>query len=163
MKCPRRFCCQQDSFSSPQTGCSLPLLMTVSRVPATPRLTKYSLTALARRAPSARLYSALPRESQCPSIVEAVLPHFLSQSASRCSGGLASSRSSALSRSKYTSWSGRSAFNCSSDFCAKICSSVSALGRGAGAGAGGGDGGGGGAGVTAGGGGGAGAGGETFL
>ena len=26
MKCPRRFCCQQDSPSSVQTGCSLPLL-----------------------------------------------------------------------------------------------------------------------------------------
>ena len=25
-KCPRRFCCQQDSASSVQTGCSLPLL-----------------------------------------------------------------------------------------------------------------------------------------
>src|SRR5438046_1178040 len=31
-KCPRRFCCQQPSFSSVQTGCSLPLLTRVSVV-----------------------------------------------------------------------------------------------------------------------------------
>ena len=37
-KCPRRFCCQQDSFSSLQNGCSLPLLTTVIRPAGTPRL-----------------------------------------------------------------------------------------------------------------------------
>ena len=31
-KCPRRFCCQQASFSSLQNGCSLPLLTTVTRL-----------------------------------------------------------------------------------------------------------------------------------
>src|SRR5260221_371389 len=66
-KCPRRFCCQQDSFSSLQNGCSFPLLTNVTRSEAMPRLTRYALTASARRDPSARLYSELPRESQCPS------------------------------------------------------------------------------------------------
>src|SRR5262245_1619672 len=90
--CPRRFCCQQDSLTSLQTGCSLPLLTTVSRPAGTPRLTRYSLTALARRDPSARLYSALPRESQCPSTLTCVLVHFFIQSAFLCSAPFASSR-----------------------------------------------------------------------
>src|SRR5262245_58907847 len=80
-KCPRRFCCQQLSFSSRQNGCSFPLLMTVMRPAEIPRLTRYSLTALPRREPSARLYSPLPRESQCPSTETAVLVHFFNQSA----------------------------------------------------------------------------------
>ena len=44
----------------------------------------YSLTALARREPRARLYSALPRESQCPSTLTCVLVHFFIQSAFFC-------------------------------------------------------------------------------
>lgn len=40
MKCPRRFCDQQDSSSVEQKGCSLPLLMTVTRLAGTPRLTR---------------------------------------------------------------------------------------------------------------------------
>ena len=39
-KWPRRFCCQQASFSSLQNGCSLPLLTTVTRPAGTPRLTR---------------------------------------------------------------------------------------------------------------------------
>ena len=39
-KCPRRFCCQQASFSSVQKGASLPLLTTVMRAVGTPRLTR---------------------------------------------------------------------------------------------------------------------------
>ena len=54
---PRRFRCQQASFSSEQAGCSLPLLIVVMRSAGTPRLTRYSFTAAARRSPSARLYS----------------------------------------------------------------------------------------------------------
>src|SRR5262249_49401688 len=107
---------------------------------------------------------ALPRESQCPSIWTAVLVHFFIQAASCCSGALPSSRMSARSRSKKTSASGCSAFNCSSDFRANSCSSVSGGGAGVGAGAGGGGGGGGGvAGAAGGGGGGAAGGGATFL
>ena len=37
-----------------------------TRPAETPRLTRYSFTALARRAPSARLYSRVPRSSQLP-------------------------------------------------------------------------------------------------
>ena len=40
MKCPRRFCCQQDSFFSVQNGCSLPLLTIVMRLAGTPRFTR---------------------------------------------------------------------------------------------------------------------------
>ena len=40
MKWPRRFCDQQDSVSSLQTGCSFPLLMTVMRLAGIPRLTR---------------------------------------------------------------------------------------------------------------------------
>ena len=39
-KCPRRFCCQHDSLSSLQNGCSLPLLTMVTRLAAMPRLTR---------------------------------------------------------------------------------------------------------------------------
>ena len=39
-KWPRRFCCQQLSLLSVQKGVSLPLLMTVMRSAATPRLTR---------------------------------------------------------------------------------------------------------------------------
>src|SRR5262245_30687633 len=160
--CPRRFCCQQDSLFSLQTGCSLPLLTTVSRPAGTPRFVRYSFTALARREPRARLYSALPRESQCPSTLICVLVHFFIQSAFFCSRGFASSRISDLSRSKYTSSSSR--VSSSVVLRAKISSSVSARVGGGGTGAGGGGGGGGVTGAAGGGGGGgAGAGGGTFL
>src|SRR6478736_1634013 len=93
-----------------------------------------------------------------------VLVHFFIQSASFCNGAFASSRRSALSRSKNTSSSGCSLFNCSSDFCAQICSSLNGRGAGAAAGGAGGGGGGGGAlGATGGGGGGIGAGAGAFL
>src|SRR5438067_11622527 len=163
-KCPRRFCCQQDSFCSLQNGCSLPLLTTVTRLATMPRLCRYSLTALARRDPRLRLYSELPRESQWPSTVTCVPVQRFIQSASFCSALRASSRRSDLSRSKNTSSSGFSEFSSSTDFRAKISSSVRARGVGAGAGAAGGGGGGGGAGVAAGGGGGGGGGaGAIFL
>src|SRR5204862_754243 len=40
MKCPRRFCCQQLSLCSVQTGASLPLLTISMRLAATPRFTR---------------------------------------------------------------------------------------------------------------------------
>ena len=52
----------------------------------TPRLTRYSFTALARRAPSARLYSRVPRSSQWPSTVTRTRRIFLQP------GGLAPQR-----------------------------------------------------------------------
>src|SRR5205814_2103990 len=97
MKCPRRFCCQQASVSSEQKGASLPLLTTVTRVAATPRLTRYSFTLLARREPSARLYSELPRESAWPSSMICVTVHFFIQSAFACNGPRASARISDMS------------------------------------------------------------------
>src|SRR5262249_42871014 len=99
-KWPRRFCDQQPSFSSVQIGCSLPLLTIVIREDATPRLIRYSFTAEARREPRPRLYSALPRESQCPSIVTIVLPQRFIQSASFCRVARPASRISARSSSK---------------------------------------------------------------
>src|SRR6516162_8328453 len=68
-KWPRRFCCQQASVDSMQKGFSLPQLVEVRRSAGTPRLTRYCLTALARRSPRARLYSVEPRSSQWPSMV----------------------------------------------------------------------------------------------
>src|SRR5262249_22569598 len=100
MKWPRRFCDQQLSASSVHTRCSFPLLTVVTRLAATPRLTRYSLTAVARREPSPRLYSALPRESQWPSTVTCVVVQRFIQSASRCRIERPASRISALSSSK---------------------------------------------------------------
>src|SRR5262249_36780429 len=117
-----------------------------------------------RRVPSARLYLALPRESQWPSTVTCVLVQRFIQSALRWRIGRASSRIVDSSRSKCTVPSGISAFNCANVFCAKSCSSVSGAGGRGAAGGGGGGGGGGGVGAAAGGGGGgAGAGAGTFL
>src|SRR4029077_6185572 len=103
--------------------------------------------------PSARLYSAVPRLSQCPSTVTLVVVHLRIQSESFCSAPRPSSVRSELSSAKNTSPSGFSAFSCSSDFWLnRSCS----LGEGAAgcAAVGGGVGGAGGAGVAAGGGGG---------
>src|SRR5438552_8692275 len=167
MKCPRRVCCQQSSLLCVQNGVSLPLLITSIRLEGTPRPVRYSRTALARRSPSARLYSAVPRSSQCPSMVMRVDDHRLSQSAFFWRTFRPSSRSSDRSRSKKTSPSGISLFRSSSDFRAKTSSSVSAFAAGGGAGGGGGGcGGGGGVGgavATGGGAGGGGAGGGTVL
>src|SRR5215467_1210811 len=54
-KCPRRFCCQQDSFDSVQNGFSLPKLTVLIRSAGTPAATNAFLTALARLSPKARL------------------------------------------------------------------------------------------------------------
>src|SRR5215469_14756903 len=64
VKWPRRFCCQQDSVCSVQNCFSLPQLVVLRLVAGIPRLMRYSLTALARRWPRARLYSVEPRSSQ---------------------------------------------------------------------------------------------------
>jgi len=55
-KCPRRFCCQQDSFDSVQNGFSIPKLTVLIRSAGTPAATNAFLTALARLSPKARLY-----------------------------------------------------------------------------------------------------------
>jgi len=68
-KWPRRFCCQQVSLDSVQKGFSLPKLTVLRLAAGMPRLTRYCLTALARRSPRARLYSVEPRSSQWPSML----------------------------------------------------------------------------------------------
>jgi hypothetical protein len=83
------------------------------------------------------LYSALPRESQWPSSVICVLVHRFSQSASFCSAGLASSRTSPC-RDRRTSSSGRRGVQLIDRLRARTSSSVSARGAGAGGGGGGG-------------------------
>src|SRR5438067_1597435 len=62
----RRFCAQQASLDSVQTGLSLPYEIVSTRDGATPSDTRYSRADAARRAPSARLYSRVPRSSQSP-------------------------------------------------------------------------------------------------
>src|SRR2546428_3921809 len=104
------------------------------------------MVARARRSPSARLYSFVPRSSQCPSMSTRSLPRVFSQAA-LASRVLASwGRMSDLSKSKYTSF--RFAF---SSNCAGL-----AAGAGVGDGAAVGGGVGGGGGVPGGGGGGGG-------
>src|SRR5205814_9454318 len=80
---PRRFCAQQSSVDSVQIGRSLPYEIVSTRAEDTPRLTRYSFTAFARRAPSARLYSRVPRSSQCPSTVTRTCGYFCNQAACR--------------------------------------------------------------------------------
>src|SRR6476646_7528963 len=80
----RRFFDQHDSFDSTQTGRSLPNDIVVNRLASTPRLTRYSLTAVARRAPSARLYSRVPRSSALPSMVTVTALYLENQAACFC-------------------------------------------------------------------------------
>src|SRR3954470_19821007 len=117
----------------------------------------------ARRSPSARLYSLVPRLSACPSTITFVVGHRFIHSMFFWSAVRAVSFSSVESRLKNASASGFSALSCSSVLLRNNSSSVG--GAGCGAGGGGGGGGGvlgvaGGAGAAAGGGGGAGA---SFL
>src|SRR4030095_4563856 len=76
---------------------------------------RYALTALARRSPSARLYSAVPRSSQCPSTVIAHVEYFFSTSASAVATARPVSSSSALSSGKKIGFSGELRFKSSSD------------------------------------------------
>ena len=64
----RRFSDQHPSVRCVHVGRSSPQLMIVIRLPAMPRDARYARVASARRSPSARLYSFVPRSSQCPSI-----------------------------------------------------------------------------------------------
>src|SRR5678816_770035 len=61
------------------------------------------MVALARRSPRARLYSLVPRSSQCPSISTRLLALDLSHDALASSVLASSARMSYLSKSKYTS------------------------------------------------------------
>src|SRR5436190_8292621 len=80
-----------------------------------PSDTRYVRAATARRSPNARLYSAVPRSSQWPSIVTAQLGYFLSTDALASSAAWPFASTSALSYSKKTGWSGELRFRSSSD------------------------------------------------
>src|SRR5688572_29749580 len=72
----------------------------------TPSDTRNVLTATARRSPRARLYSGVPRSSQCPSMVTTQLEYFFSTSAFSAAVARPASSSSALSTPKNTGFSG---------------------------------------------------------
>src|SRR5712692_1919283 len=80
--------------------------MVDNRSAGMPRLTRYSFAACARLAPSARLYSLVPRSSQWPSISTRADGLAFSQSALVFNVARASGRKSKLSNAKKTSLSG---------------------------------------------------------
>src|SRR4051812_25705314 len=80
-----------------------------------PSDTRYARAAIARRSPKARLYSAVPRSSQCPSIVTDQLGYFFSSAALASSAFCEAALRSLLSSSKYTGISGEFLFKSSSD------------------------------------------------
>src|SRR5579859_422985 len=72
------------------------------RLPATPSACRNSFTALARRSPSARLYSSVPRSSALPSMVTCRLESALRQRAERCSDAVSAGSISAELKGKCT-------------------------------------------------------------
>src|SRR5881296_2571252 len=80
-----------------------------------PSAIRYARALTARRSPRARLYSAVPRSSQWPSIVTVQVPYFLSRVAFSFSVCCASGDSSSLSNSKNTGLSGEFLFRSSSE------------------------------------------------
>src|SRR5215471_127289 len=99
---PRRFCDQQASLDSVQMGRSLPYEMVSIRSADTPWPVKNSFTALARRAPNARLYSRVPRSSALPSMRTRTRGYLISQAAWRCSSDLSLSSTRYLLSAKWT-------------------------------------------------------------
>src|SRR5438132_10109171 len=80
-----------------------------------PTDTRYVRAATARRSPKARLYSAVPRSSQCPSIVTVQLGYFFRTAASASSAAWPAALTSALSSSKNNGLSGELRFRSSSE------------------------------------------------
>src|SRR5262245_50667513 len=80
-----------------------------------PSDTRYARAATARRSPNARLYSAVPRSSQWPSIVTVQVALRLSSAAFSSSVFCPSPDSSSLSYSKKTGFSGEFLLISSSD------------------------------------------------
>src|SRR5688572_16839237 len=76
---------------------------------------RYVLTATARRSPSARLYSAVPRSSQCPSTVIIHVGYLRITAAFAVTTARPASSSSALSSAKYAGLNGESRFRSSID------------------------------------------------
>src|SRR5262245_8358471 len=85
------------------------------RSPGMPRETRYVFTVTARRSPSAKLYSAVPRSSQCPSIVITHEGYLRNVAALLCTTAWASLSSSALSRPKKAGLNGEFRFRSSSE------------------------------------------------
>src|SRR5207247_1379861 len=97
----RRFWAQHVSLSSRHSGRSSPYDTTVNRADATPCATRKFIADRARRSPSARLYSFVPRSSQCP-CTSTIWPGLSRSQRALASRMLASSgRMSALSNSKW--------------------------------------------------------------
>src|SRR3954470_20686217 len=71
-----------------------------------PRDTRYLRAASARRSPSARLYSAVPRSSECPSIVTIQVGYFFISSALLLSACWPAASMSSWSKAKKTGWNG---------------------------------------------------------
>src|SRR3954454_6202568 len=80
-----------------------------------PSDTRYARAAAARRSPNARLYSAVPRSSQCPSMVTAQVPYRFNSAALASSARWPSGLKSLLSNSKNTGFNGEFRFRSSSD------------------------------------------------
>src|SRR5579862_6864865 len=80
-----------------------------------PSDTRYARAATARRSPNARLYSAAPRSSQCPSMVTVQVGYFFKMAAFALSTAWPSALMSLLSRSKKTGFIGELRFRSSSD------------------------------------------------
>src|SRR5688572_31670086 len=80
-----------------------------------PSDSRYVLTATARRSPSARLYSAVPRSSQCPSTVIIHVGYFRITAALAVTTARPASSSSALSSGKNAGLNGESRLRSSSD------------------------------------------------
>src|SRR5215510_10766018 len=80
------------------------------RSACTPRDTRYVCVAFARRSPRARLYSAVPRSSQWPSIKTSSLGLAVSQAAFASRIFASPGRMSALSKSKWMGLSAASAW-----------------------------------------------------
>src|SRR4051812_31588527 len=86
-----------------------------SRSAGIPSETRYARAAVARRSPNARLYSAVPVSSQCPSIVTAQLVYRFSSAALSSRAFWPSRLRSLLSSSKKTGFSGELRFKSSSE------------------------------------------------
>src|ERR671936_2117841 len=89
-----------------------------------PSETRYVRAAIARRSPSARLYSAVPRSSQWPSIVTVQVEYFFRIAASASSTPCSARSISALSNSKKAGLSGEFRFRSSSDALAIVSSRI---------------------------------------
>src|SRR5438093_7123665 len=86
-----------------------------SRSAEIPRDTRYARAVTARRSPNARLYSAVPRSSQCPSMVTAQVGYFFSTAAFSSSVFCAAPESWLLSNSNITGFSSELRLRSSSD------------------------------------------------